>query len=65
MRLGRSLLDSGPRDRGYHMPYWATGEDTRIVRKEDRSIGESLDYGPLLGFPGKGKTGQNKQFGIG
>lgn len=64
MRLGRSLLDSGTRERGYHMPHWATGEDTRVVRKEDRSTEESLDYGLYWGFLGKARWGRINSLGL-
>lgn len=48
-----------PRERGGHlMPYRATGEDTRVVRRQKRSIGEILGHGLYWGFPGKGKAGQ-------
>lgn len=34
MRLGRRLLYSGPRERGHHLVHMATGEDTRVGRKQ-------------------------------
>lgn len=34
MRLGRSLLYSGPRERGHHLLHKVIGEDTRVGRKQ-------------------------------
>lgn len=65
MRLGRSLLYSGPREGSPHATLGHRGRHQGSQEGEDRSSGEVLDYGLYWGFHGKGKTGQNKQFRIG
>lgn len=60
MRLERNLLYSDLRERGHCMPHRYRGRHQGSQEAENKSTG----YDIYLGFPGKGKTGQNNSLGL-
>lgn len=65
LRKTMAIILTGPRDRRHSTSCKATWENAKMVRRQEARAGEALRPQPLLGFRGKGKTGQGKHLRTG